>query len=74
MSSMKPVWDEQGEYQGAPSSMTIPSAFDSPCARATNPQPKEVPGLHTEVTVFVFQLWPTIFHGSWVYHDKGQKA
>lgn len=56
MSSMKPVWDEQGEYQGAPSSMTIPSAFDSPDARATNLQPKEVPGLHTEVTVFVFQL------------------
>lgn len=37
-----------------------------------NPKTKEMPGLSTEMTVFVLWLLARIFHCSQVYQDKGK--
>lgn len=50
--------------------MTTQHAFGSLSVRTNNPHDKKMPGLSTEVTVFVLWLSARIFHCSRVCQDK----
>lgn len=61
---------ENAEELFPPGRLQMP--LTAPLLGSPTPTTKEVPGLSTETTMFVFQLLAMIFHCSRGHHDKGQ--